>query len=83
VAIVIEEEHESADRFGHYQGHPLAAPRYRTWLLHSDKITIYRKTICEHCRSRDEVAATVYGVVIHEIAHHFGIDDPRLRELGW
>jgi len=52
-------------------------------LLHSDKITIYRKTICEHCRSRDEVAATVYGVVIHEIAHHFGIDDPLLRELGW
>ncbi len=83
VAIVIEEEHVSADRFGQYEGHPLAAPRFRTWLLHSDKITIYRKTICGHCHSRDEVTATVYGVVIHEIAHHFGIDDPRLRELGW
>ena len=66
VAIVIEEEHENADRFGHYQGHPLAAPRYRTWLLHPDKITIYRKTICEHCHSRDEVTAMVYRVVIHE-----------------
>ncbi len=83
VAIVVEEEHDDADRLGQYRGHPLAAPRYRTWLLHPDKITIYRKTICEHCRDRDEVKAMVYRVVIHEIAHHFGIDDPRLRELGW
>jgi predicted Zn-dependent protease with MMP-like domain len=83
VAVVVEEEHNDADRLGQYQGHPLAAPRYRTWLLHPDKITIYRKTICEHCQSRDEVKALVYRVVIHEIAHHFGIDDPRLRELGW
>jgi predicted Zn-dependent protease with MMP-like domain len=83
VAIVVEEEHNDADRLGQYQGHPLAAPRYRTWLLHPDKITIYRKTICEHCHDRDEVKSMVYRVVIHEIAHHFGIDDPRLRELGW
>ena len=83
VAIVIEEEHENADRFGYYRGHPLAVPRYRAWLLHADTITVYRRTICEHCHSRDEVIATVYGVVIHEIAHHFGIDDPRLRGLGW
>lgn len=83
VAIVIEEEHQNADRLGQYQGRPLAAPRYRTWLLHPDKITIYRKTICARCHSRDEVTATVYRVVIHEVAHHFGIDDPRLRELGW
>ena len=83
VAIVVEEEGKSADQFGCYQGHPLTSPRYRTWLLHPDKITIYRKTICAHCHSRDEVTAMVYRVVIHEIAHHFGIDDPRLRELGW
>jgi predicted Zn-dependent protease with MMP-like domain len=83
VAIVIEEQNDEDGRLGQYQGHPLAAPRYRTWLLHPDKITIYRRTICEHCHSRDEVRAMVYRVVIHEIAHHFGIDDPRLRELGW
>jgi predicted Zn-dependent protease with MMP-like domain len=66
-----------------YEGYPLAAPRYRNWAVHPDKITIYRKTICEHCRSEQEVRALVYRVVVHEIAHHFGIDDPRLRELGW
>lgn len=83
VAIVVEEEHENADRFGQYEGHPLAAPRYRIWLLHPDKITIYRKTVCAHCHTREEVVAMVYRVVVHEIAHHFGIDDLRLRELGW
>jgi len=36
-----------------------------------------------HPHSRDEVSAEVYRVVVHEIAHHFGIDDPLLRELGW
>jgi predicted Zn-dependent protease with MMP-like domain len=83
VAIVVEEAHGDDGRLGQYQGHPLAAPRYRTWLLHPDKITIYRRTICDLCHNRDEVKAMVYGTVIHEIAHHFGIDDPRLRELGW
>ena len=83
VAIVVEEVHDEDGRLGQYEGHPLAAPRYRTWLLHPDKITIYRRTICDHCQNRDEVKAMVYRTVIHEIAHHFGIDDPRLRELGW
>ena len=83
VAVVIDEENPDQPLYGLYQGHPLSAPRYRTWALHPDKITIYRKTICEHCRSEQEVRALVYRVVVHEIAHHFGIDDPRLRELGW
>jgi len=83
VAVVVDEENPNQPLYGLYQGHPLAAARYRTWALHPDKITIYRTTICEHCRSEEEVRALVYRVVVHEIAHHFGIDDPRLRELGW
>ena len=83
VAIVVEEENPDRPLFGLYRGHPLAAARYRVWALHPDKITIYRRTICEYCHTRDEVRAQVYRTVIHEIAHHFGIDDPRLRELGW
>jgi predicted Zn-dependent protease with MMP-like domain len=35
------------------------------------------------CRSEQEVADQVRRTVIHEVAHHFGIDDDRLRELGW
>lgn len=83
VAIVIEEEDPHRRLLGLYEGHPLAAPRYRNWVLHADKITIYRRTICQNCADAAEVRAMVYRVVIHEIAHHFGIDEPRLRELGW
>jgi predicted Zn-dependent protease with MMP-like domain len=83
VAFVVEEEHPDRHRFGQYQGYPLAAARYRVWALHPDKITIYRKTICEYSHSNEEVRAQVYRTVIHEIAHHFGIGDPRLRKLGW
>ena len=48
-----------------------------------DRITIYQDTICAHCRTEAEVVAQVHKTVIHEIGHHFGLSDPRLKELGW
>lgn len=48
-----------------------------------DTITIYRDALLEMCGSDDEVVDEVRITVIHEIAHHFGIDDDRLHELGW
>jgi predicted Zn-dependent protease with MMP-like domain len=48
-----------------------------------DRITIYRRPICGMCASEDEVVEAVRDTVIHEVAHHFGIDDDRLDELGW
>jgi predicted Zn-dependent protease with MMP-like domain len=48
-----------------------------------DTITIYREPLLEVCDSEDEVVDEVAITVIHEIAHHFGIDDDRLHELGW
>jgi predicted Zn-dependent protease with MMP-like domain len=48
-----------------------------------DRITIYRWEICATCQTEQEVADQVRRTVIHEIAHHFGIDDHRLSELGW
>jgi predicted Zn-dependent protease with MMP-like domain len=83
VAVVVEEEADGRRLFGLYEGHPLSKYRIRQWSVHPDKITIYRRTICEHCHTLEEVRGQVYRTVIHEIAHHFGIDDPRLRELGW
>jgi predicted Zn-dependent protease with MMP-like domain len=83
VAVIVEEEAEGRSLFGLYEGHPLTRYHIRQWSVHPDKITIYRRTICEYSRSEEEVRARVYQTVIHEIAHHFGIDDPRLRELGW
>ena len=83
VAITVEEEAEGGNLFGLYIGHPLSRARFRQWSIHPDKIIIYRRTICASCHSAEEVRAQVYRTVVHEIAHHFGIDDPRLRELGW
>ena len=48
-----------------------------------DTITIYRDALLDVCETEDEVVDEVAITVIHEIAHHFGIDDDRLHELGW
>jgi predicted Zn-dependent protease with MMP-like domain len=74
---------------GLYEGIPLTE-RYSSYgLVAPDKITIFQKTIEEECRSRDEVdiKTEIGRVVIHEIAHHFGIGDDKLDEIekdkGW
>ena len=48
-----------------------------------DRITIYQDTISKYCHSEDQIVAQVRQTVIHEVGHHFGIDDRRLHELGW
>jgi predicted Zn-dependent protease with MMP-like domain len=48
-----------------------------------DRITIYRRAICAICNTEDEVTDEVRRTVVHEVGHHFGIDDQRLHELGW
>lgn len=48
-----------------------------------DRILIYRRAILEICATEDQVVAEVATTVVHEVAHHFGIDDERLHALGW
>jgi predicted Zn-dependent protease with MMP-like domain len=48
-----------------------------------DRVTIYRLAVCAMCEDDEEVVEEVAVTVIHELAHHFGIDDDRLAELGW
>ena len=48
-----------------------------------DRITLYRQAILAICETEDDVVEEVAVTVVHEIAHHFGIDDARLHELGW
>ena len=49
----------------------------------TDTITIFREPLLEICEDEAELVEEVAVTVIHEIAHHFGIDDDRLHELGW
>lgn len=66
---------------GLYQGVPLTKRSRHYGMVVPDKITIFQKPIEAKCRSDTEVKAEIRRVVQHEIAHHFGIGDARLRQL--
>jgi predicted Zn-dependent protease with MMP-like domain len=67
---------------GLYHGIPLTQ-RGQYGNVLPDKISIYRGPIVRLYRTPDAIRAQVRKTVIHEIAHHFGISDERLHELGW
>jgi predicted Zn-dependent protease with MMP-like domain len=67
---------------GLYEGVPLTNRTSHYGLVPPDKITIFQKPIEAKCRDDAEVTDEIQQVVRHEIAHHFGIGDARLRELG-
>ena len=69
--------------FGLYEGIPLTARDGGYFLVPPDKITIFKRPIELSCRTREEIAEQVRITVIHEVAHHFGIGEERLDELGW
>jgi predicted Zn-dependent protease with MMP-like domain len=68
--------------FGVYQGIPLTRRTRNYGLVLPDKITIFRGPIELVCRTDAAIRAQVRRTIIHEIAHHFGISDDRLREIG-
>ena len=80
VAFLVEDDSASGNLLGLYEGVPLTM-RTSTGGM-PDRITIYQDAICRMCNSEVEVRAQVRETVVHEIGHYFGIDDPRLRELG-
>ena len=67
---------------GFYHGIPITERTQGYTNVAPDKISIYRQPILAQCRNDDEIRAMVKRVVRHEIAHHFGIDDDRLVEIG-
>jgi predicted Zn-dependent protease with MMP-like domain len=83
VAVTVEHDVGPPGLFGLYEGIPLTSRTSQYAGVLPDRITIYRQAICAICRTEAEVAEQVRRTVIHEVAHHFGIDDDRLRELGW
>ena len=83
VALFVEDDPPEEGLLGLYEGTPLT--ERGEWYAGSlpDRITLYRNPICAICEDEDDVTDEVYTTVVHEIAHHFGIDDDRLDELGW
>ncbi|WP_433332268.1 metallopeptidase family protein [Spirillospora sp. CA-294931] len=83
VVIVVEDEAPEPGLLGLYQGVPLTERGDWYAGVLPDHISIYRREILEICESPEEVVDEVRITVVHEIAHHFGIDDDRLHELGY
>jgi predicted Zn-dependent protease with MMP-like domain len=87
VAVFIEQDGpaDDPDLLGLYEGIPLTerGASYAGFDGLPDRIMIFRNPILRMCTSEQEVVDEVLVTVVHEIAHHFGIDDDRLHELGW
>jgi len=84
VEIVVEDEPPPGSRLlGLYQGIPLTRRTHWYSFALPDKISIYRGPIERMCGGdRGQLSAEVRHVVLHELAHHFGISDERLIEIG-
>ena len=86
VVVLVEDEPPEGEPelLGVYDGVPLTE-RGEFWATGAlpDRITIFRLPTLQICDSRQDVVDEVAVTVVHEIAHHFGIDDERLHALGW
>ncbi len=84
MVVVVREGIEGSSLLGLYDGIPLTDrdASYAGMVL-PDRVTIFRRPILAMCTDEAEVVEQVRITVIHEVAHHFGIDDDRLHELGW
>lgn len=67
---------------GLYEGVPLTDRTSHYGMVLPDKVTIFRGPILSFCRTEAAVRHQVRRTVVHELAHHFGISDDRLHELG-
>lgn len=92
VEVVVEDEPtpwqlrragvRSGTLLGLYEGIPKTSRNSGYGLVVPDKITIFRGPISRHAAGPDDVRRVVRHTVMHELAHHFGISDQRLREIG-
>jgi predicted Zn-dependent protease with MMP-like domain len=85
VVVLVEDEPPSydPDLLGLYHGTPLTERGAGYTMALPDTITVFRNPTLAMCASEEEVVAEVNITVVHEIAHHFGIDDARLHDLGY
>lgn len=83
VAVTVEHDPGPPGLLGLYEGIPLTSRTTGYAGVLPDRITIYRLAICAVCETERKVVEEVRRTVVHEVGHHFGIDDARLTELGW
>jgi len=69
------------DLLGLYEGIPLTE-RYGYDMVLPDKVTLFQKPIESICDTQEQMAEEISKTLIHEIAHHFGLDDDHIDRLG-
>ena len=74
---------DDPELLGLYEGIPLTERGSDYTMAVPDRITIFRSSVLEVCDTVEDVVEEVRITVLHEVAHHFGIDDDRLHELGY
>jgi predicted Zn-dependent protease with MMP-like domain len=85
VVVLLEPEPpaDDPDLLGLYDGIPLTERDSSYTFLPPDRIFVYRGPLLRMCESAEELVDEVRITVVHEIAHHFGIDDDELHDLGY
>jgi predicted Zn-dependent protease with MMP-like domain len=85
IHVVVEDRPtlEQGDVLGIYEGISLPERSADYWGALPDRIIVFREPHLELGLEKDELEAEIRRTVLHEIAHHLGIDDERLHELGW
>ena len=83
IVVVVEDAHPDEDLLGLYEGVPLTEREDYGGMAMPDRVTVYRLPICAMCDSEEELIDEIGVTVVHEVAHHFGIDDDTLHQLGW
>jgi predicted Zn-dependent protease with MMP-like domain len=84
VVVLVDGHHpDDPDLLGLYEGVALTERTSSYGGVLPDRITIYQDAIMSICADADEVVREVAVTVVHEVAHHFGIDEETLHELGW
>ena len=83
--VLVEDEppDDGPELFGLYEGIPLTERDSWYGGMLPDRILIFRGPLLRHCRDVVELVDEIHVTVVHEIAHHFGIDDARLHDLGY
>jgi predicted Zn-dependent protease with MMP-like domain len=82
LAIIIDSESPPGPLYGLYEGIPLTS-RGSYAGVSPDRITLFLATICRSASTTEELARRVRVTLLHEVGHHFGIGEARLRDLGW
>ncbi|HEX6148466.1 metallopeptidase family protein [Nocardioides sp.] len=85
VAVIVEDDPppDDPDLLGLYDGVALTERYGEPGMVLPDRIFVYRHPLLEFCDDVEQLADEVRITVVHEVAHHFGIDDARLDELGY